>query len=381
MAKEKLGRYGENPHQEAWKDVDEAYEGPTVLAEPLHGKPIGYNNILDAEGALSCALDLYPTPAVAVIKHTNPCGFATGDDLVEAFINAWYGDEISAYGSIVSATGTITEDFVKLLKGKFVEILVAPEFDEGALAWVKKQTANKYKGLRMIQTGSLEDAPEFVEERKVRGGTVSQTADNRLYLCETVGNLLGGPIEMTEPNSGIEYNVGAVTEKKFDSSMKGLVEFAVIAGKNTKSNAIILAYEYGKGKYRVLGMGAGQPNRKDSGEKLALTKAQENLMRQHLRENELDYAMTMDKMIKDPEYNKRMVSEIREYARDILSSEKVVLFSDAFFPKRDGLVAAAELGVKYIVQPGGSKGDESVTQAANEMGVAMCFTGIRHFRH
>ena len=374
-----LGRYGENPHQIAWKQVDESYKGPNVLTEPLHGKPLGYNNLQDANAALEVILNLHNISAVVVMKHKNPCGLATGDNLRETFENAWLGDEISAFGSIVGYSQEVDEDTIKLLSRKFVEVLVAPSYSQDAVKWIKKTKSTG--DLRVIATGPLENPPEFVEEHKIRGGTISQTLDNRLYLCDNFEDLLKSPVALIEQNSGIEYKVGNVTREPFVIGMEGLVRFAIIAGKHTKSNAIILAYEYEIGKYRVLSMGAGQPNRKDSGEKLALTKAQENLMRQYFREQELDYPMTMDRMIRNREYNDELTGRIREYAKRILSSNRVVLFSDAFFPFKDGLVAAAELGIKYIVQPGGSKGDDDVIKAADEYGVSMVFTGIRHFRH
>lgn len=376
--KEKLGRYGENPHQTAWKEIDETYQGPSVL-EPLHGKPLGYNNLQDANTALDILLDLHDRSAVVVMKHKNPCGLATGDNLAEAFTNAWFGDEVSAFGSIVGYSQQVNEDAVKLLSNKFVEVLIAPSYDKEALDWIRSRRTKK--DLRVIATGPLENAPEFIEEHKIRGGTLSQTPDNRLYLCDSIEGLLSKPQEITEPNSGIEYRVGAVTKREFDEDMQGLIEFSIIEGKHTKSNAIILAYEYEKGKYRVLGMGAGQSNRKDSGEKLSLPKAQENLMRQYFREQGLDYPATMDKIIRNSPYRNNLLGIIEEYTKNILSSNKVVLFSDAFFPFRDGLDAAAELGVKYVVQPGGSKQDEEVIRAANQHDVAMIFTGIRHFRH
>ena len=233
----------------------------------------------------------------------------------------------------------------------------------------------------MIATGSLQNTCDFTEKHKIRGGTLSQTQDNKIFLCDNFQKLLITARKITEKNSGIEYLVGAVTEKRFKDGMEGLIDFSIIAGKHTHSNAIILAYEYEKGKYRVLGMGAGQPNRKDSGEKLSLPKAQENLMRQYFKEKGLDYPMVMDKIIRNGEYGINMIERIKKYTNDLISSDKVVLYSDAFFPFRDGLDAAAELGVKYIVQPGGSKNDEEVIKAANEHDVAMIFTGIRHFKH
>ncbi len=376
MSKEKLGRYGENPHQTAWKERDAEYKGPHVLTTPLNGLP-GYNNLQDANAALEVMIDLHDRPAVVIVKHKNPCGLATGSDLGEAFTNAWRGDEISAFGSVVGYSQEVDEDALKLLKGRKVDVLVAPSYADHSLSWIAK---NKHD-LTVIQTGPLKDAPDFVEEHKIRGGALSQTSDNRLYLCARVEDLLSAPRTIHEENSGLEYQVGVVAGGGFPLEMGGLVEFSIIAGKHTKSNAIILAYEYEKGKYRVLGMGAGQPNRKDSGEKLALPKARENLMRQYFREQGLDYAMTVNRMIEDKRYDERIREEVDRYSREILGSKRVVLFSDAFFPFKDGLVAAAELGVKYIVAPGGSKNDDEVIQAAKEFDVHLCFTGIRHFKH
>lgn len=377
--KKKLGRYGENPHQTAYEETDEAYQGPNVFTKPLHGKPLGLNNIEDANTALEILLDLPDKSAVVVMKHKNPCGLATGDNLAEAFTNAWRGDEVSAFGSIVGFSQQVNEEAVKLLSNKFVEVLIAPSYDKEALDWIKSKKTKR--DLRVIATGSLDNPPEFIEEHTIRGGTLSQTQDNRLYLGNSIEDLLSKPQKITEPNSGIEYSVGTVTKREFDEDVQGLIEFSIIEGKHTKSNAIILAYEYEKGKYRVLGMGAGQPNRKDSGEKLALPKAQENLMRQYFREQGLDYPATMHKIIRNDSYRNNFLGTIEEYTKNILSSKNVVLFSDAFFPFRDGLDAVAELGVKYVVQPGGSKNDEEVIRAANQQGIAMIFTGIRHFRH
>ncbi|MBU1975735.1 MAG: hypothetical protein KKG59_05005, partial [Nanoarchaeota archaeon] len=282
MAKRvQLGRYGENPHQTAWSKRNESFKGPTVLNAPLHGSPLGYNNIRDANAALEVILDFPDTPAVAVLKHMNPCGLATGSTLAEAFENAWLGDEISAYGSIIGYSGEVDEQTFKKTIGKFVEVVVAPSYTDGALKWIRGNT--KKSGLRVIPTGSLQRS-RYTEKHTILGGEVSQTSDNRLYLCDSVEELFEAPRELTEPNSGLKYQVGTVTEAQLDSSMAGLVEFSIIAGKHTKSNAIILAYEYEEGKYRMLGMGAGQPNRMDSGEKLALPKANENMMRQFFRE-------------------------------------------------------------------------------------------------
>ncbi len=377
MTRVQLGRYGENPHQKAWSERGEGFAGPTVLNPPLHGKPLGYNNYLDANTALDVMLDLSDRPSAVVIKHQNPL-IAACSSLPEAFKNAWLGDEISAFGSIVGYNQPVDLDTIKLLDGKFVEVVVAPSFADEALAWIKSQSTKT--DLRVIATGPLE-GEETLEERTIRGGRLYQTRDNKLYLCETASQLLNPAQELTEPNSGIKYQVGTVTREEFQSSMEGLIEFAIINGKHAKSNAIVLAYEYAPGQYRTLGLGAGQMNRLDAVRKLAVPKAKENLMRQYFREKGLDYTITMDRIVHDPEYRENLSREINAYTREILTSNRVVLFSDAFFPKRDGLVAAAETGVRYIIAPGGSNKDLDVIAAANQEGVAMIFTGIRHFKH
>ncbi len=374
-----LGRYGENPHQTAWKEVDESYNGPNVLTKILHGKPLGYNNLLDANTALEVMLDFPREPAAVVVKHQNPCGLATGYDLKEAFKNAWFGDEVSAFGSVVGYSQKVGQDVVKLLTNKFVEVLVAPDYDESALTWIKRKKSKK--NLRIIATGNLENPPNVIEKHYIRGGIISQTQNNKICLGDKIDDILTKPKLRIEPKTKIKYKIGCVTKKKIKDNMENLVRFAIIAGKHVKSNAIILAYEYETEKYRLLGIGAGQPNRKDSVEKLVIPKAKENLMRQYFREQSLDYVITMDKIIHDKEYGNKISKEIESYTKNILSSEKVVLFSDAFFPFRDGLVAAAQSGIRYIVQPGGSTMDESIIKTANEYGLAMSFTGIRHFRH
>ncbi|RKX68781.1 hypothetical protein DRP43_05120 [candidate division TA06 bacterium] len=324
-------------------------------------------------------LDFSREPAAVVVKHQNPCGLATGYDLKEAFKNAWFGDEVSAFGSVVGYSQKVGQDVVKLLTNKFVEVLVAPDYDESALTWIKSKKSKK--NLRIIPTGNLENPPNFIEKYYIRGGIISQTQNNKICLGDKIEDILTKPKIITEPKTGTKYKIGCVTKKNFKDNMENLVKFAIIAGKYVKSNAIILAYEYETGKYRLLGIGAGQPNRKDSVEKLAIPKAKENLMRQYFREQSLDYVITMDRIIHDKEYGNKISKEIESYTKNILSSEKVVLFSDAFFPFRDGLVAAAQSGIRYIVQPGGSTMDESIINAANEYGLAMSFTGIRHFRH
>ena len=379
-------RYGENPHQQAHVRRDGDYEGPTVLTDPLHGKPLSYNNILDADAAMRVLLDFADRPSVVVMKHKNPCGLGTGETLGDAFTAAWRGDAVSRYGSIVGYSQEVgEEDIAKTGKG-FVEVVVAPSYTADALAWVRSKP-NKVK-MRLIATGPLEETKSFVGEHVIRGGVISQTSDNRLY-DGTIDDLFGtATVIGRDEKENPQYSQGVATKRKFDVKMKGLVEFGVIASKHTGSNAIVIVYEHAPGQYMMLGMGAGQPNRLDSVVKLSLPKARENLVREFVRKNPGHLpAIGLD--IKAAELHRRLEKgegrhgfhEVEAYLHDTLSSDRVVLASDAFFPKPDGLEAAAMGNIKYVVQPGGSQGDESVIAAADLHRVAMMFTGVRHFRH
>jgi len=393
--REQLGKYGENPHQTAWLVRDEGYEGPTVINQQLHGKPLGKNNLDDANAALEVLLDFADRdPTVVVIKHQNPCGLATGKTLREAFFNAWKGDEVSAFGSIVGFNRPVDAATAQSLEGKFVEVAVAPVWEDAALDWIRANP--KKEGMRVIPTGPLTSTPyEF--QRSVRGGMIIQTSDNLLCLqperkpgdpklVHEYDPLFKVPTTVKGPD-GKDYTVGTVTKGQFPDSpeneqrMGGLIEFGLIASKHVKSNEIVIAYEYREGHYRLLGIGAGQPNRLDSVRKLAVPKARENLMRHYFREQGLDYAMTMDRIIHDPHYATTMQANLAAYEADILRSRKVVLISGAFFPQRDGLDAVGEAGIKYVIQPGGSKKDSDVIKAADDHGIAMAFTGVRHFKH
>ena len=348
-------RYGENSHQGAMFFVDEGSgEASVAAAEILHGKEMSYNNYVDADAALEAVKDLSGQTGVAVIKHTNPCGYATGQTVQEALERAWAGDPISAFGSVIACNSAVNMAFAEFLKGKnfphlgymiqdgklvpqelpskFVEVIIAPEFDEDAF-----ELLSKTKALRLLKTGS----------------TDAMGVEPKTYR-----KIVGGMLEMDRDLSVFE-RFENVTELSFDESKKRLAEFAYKACKHTKSNAIVLCREYRPGFYQVIGMGAGQPNRVDSLRKLAVTKAMENLQ---------------------IEYDRMQSGEAFEsFARKAMG--EMVLASDAFFPFDDTVRAAAEFGIRFIVQPGGSKRDGDSIQACNELGVAMAFTGMRHFRH
>ncbi len=327
-------RYGENPHQTAvlYRDAV-CNEAAIADTEQLHGKEMSYNNYVDGDAALEAVKELAGRPAVAIIKHTNPCGYATGDTLAEALEAAWAGDPVSAFGSVIAATVTVDLAAAEALKGRFVEALIAPDFTPDAVEYLTR----KSKDIRLLRLRKPMAAPApGLHLRQVNGGLLVQDRD--IKLSDT----------WSTPTSAI-----------FPEEMQELAVFGVKACKHVKSNAIVLVRAYKPGSYCILGMGAGQPNRVDSVRKLALTKARENI--------ELLY--------QNGNYGKSPA----EFENEILA--QCVLISDAFFPFPDNIHNAAQGGIRYIVQPGGSKRDEEVIAACDQYGIAMVCTGVRHFRH
>jgi len=330
-------RYGENPHQDAVCYVDaHCAEASIAHTEQLHGKELSYNNYVDGDAALEAVKELSGTPGVAVIKHTNPCGYATGKTLAEAFEAAWQGDTVSAFGSVIAVTQSVDMKTAELLKGRFVEVLIAPDYDADALEFLR----SKSKDLRLLKLKHPMTKPGI-------GGGVSLRQ-------------MGGGLLVQDRDVALASNWFTPTERAFPEDKQRLAEFGVKACKHVKSNAIVLVREYAPGQFAVLGMGAGQPNRIDSLRKLAMTKACENI--QALYGTDKVYGKSPQ------EFQSQMLSE-------------VVLISDAFFPFADTVEIAAQSGIKYIVQPGGSKRDEEVISACDQYGIAMTFTGMRHFRH
>jgi len=321
-------RYGENAHQRAWlyRDAD-SREASIALTEVLHGKPMSYNNYVDGDGALEAVKDLSGKPGVAIIKHTNPCGYATGETPAEAFEAAWSGDPVSAFGSVVAVTEPLDLATAQCLDGRFVEAIIAPAYAPDALDHLTKK-----KNLRILKLTKPMGKPLPRRMLKdVNGGLLVQNVD--VALTET----------WTVP-----------TKAPFDESKKELALFGIAAAKHTKSNAIVLVQEYKPGFFRVLGMGAGQPNRVDALKKLSVSKAVENLRAE------------------TPEITDEQIKQI---------IGECVFVSEAFFPFADSIDAAHEMGAKYVVQPGGSIRDDEVVAACNKHGIAMAFTGMRHFKH
>jgi phosphoribosylaminoimidazolecarboxamide formyltransferase/IMP cyclohydrolase len=300
-------RYGENPHQRAalYKWGGQPAFG-LANAKQLQGKELSYNNIVDAEAAWNLIRE-FDTAACCIIKHTNPCGTATGAELREAYIKAYEADPISAFGSIIALNQTVDADTAIELAKLFVEAIIAPGYRQEAL-----KVLGSKKNLRIIQAGPSESGTGWskYEIKRVSGGILLQDVDRALLGAESRIVTLRKPTE---------------TEHRD-------LHFAWRVAKHVKSNAIVLA-EGG----RTVGVGAGQMSRVDS-VKLSIEKARP-------------------------------------------TAKGAVLGSDAFFPFRDGVDEAAKAGVTAIIQPGGSVRDAEVIQAADEHGMSMIFTGLRHFKH
>jgi phosphoribosylaminoimidazolecarboxamide formyltransferase / IMP cyclohydrolase len=297
-------RYGENPHQQAaFYALPDA--GGIAAAEQLHGKELSYNNLLDTDAAWGMAVEL-DAPCVAIIKHTNPAGFAVADDLETAYVRALEGDPVSAFGGIVAANRTIDAATAARITEVFTEVVIAPGYDVDALGLLTAK-----KNLRILRVPDAERPGPGRQLRSVAGGMLLQDAD-----------------AAEEPWDAWQV----VTRTQPDEHTLADLRFAWIAAKHTKSNAIVLASDG-----QVVGVGAGQMSRVDS-VRLAVERSGD-----------------------------RHVG--------------AVLASDAFFPFRDGPDAAAQAGIRAIVQPGGSVRDDEVIAAADEHRLPMVFTGRRHFRH
>jgi len=312
-------RYGENPHQQA-----ALYRppGPGVgigAARRLHGPELSYNNLLDLSAALGLLLE-FDEPAAVVIKHTNPCGAAVGPDVAAAFERARASDPVSIYGGIVGVARAVEPTLVAALRGILLEILVAPAFAEDAL---RELVATKTK-LRVVE------AP--CDRRGL-----AATGQAGGWARETEIRSILGAYLVQEPDwTDLDPAACKVVSRRepTEAEWAGL-RFAWRVAKHVKSNAIVLA-----SRDQVLGVGAGQMSRVDSA-RLAVMRA-------------------------------------REHGH---STADAVAASDAFFPFRDGLDVVGEAGATAVIHPGGSVRDDEVIRAADERGMAMVLTGLRHFRH
>jgi phosphoribosylaminoimidazolecarboxamide formyltransferase/IMP cyclohydrolase len=323
-------RYGENPHQKALFYRQTGAATNLYDAEFLQGKELSYNNLLDAQAAVE-AVGGCVNAAVSIIKHSNPCGLAEGADLRRAFELAWAGDVVSAFGSVIAFNRAVdleTVTFLDLLAEnkalrKFVEVMIAPDFTPQALEYLQHN-----KNLRVLKYDVANSRTEL-DMRYLGGALLVQDAD--LYEFAT--------LELATEK--ISWDVNADRD---------LIAFGVSATKNIKSNAIAVVRRAEDGYLQLMGMGAGQPNRLNS-IRLAMDKTTENIQRL--------YSPTA--------------------AAKVLAD--CILVSDAFFPFEDNVEAAADFGIRRLVQPGGSIRDKHIIDKCHDLGIAMAFTKMRHFKH
>ena len=309
-------RYGENPHQSAaFYRIGQSRPG-VATARQLQGKELSYNNYGDADAALELVAE-FGLPAVAIVKHANPCGVAIGATLHEAWDKALACDPVSAFGGIVALNRCLDGSTAEAIARLLIEVVIVPEADEAARAILARKT-----GLRLLVTGEMPDpAGTGRSFRAVAGGMLVQERDR--------------------VSAGRKW-LRTVTRREPSETEIADLLFAEIVAKHVKSNAIVFA----RGGATV-GIGAGQMSRVDS-VRIAAAKAAEGGKSAGLAQS---------------------------------PTVGSVLASDAFFPFADGLEAAVEAGVTAVIQPGGSVRDTEVIAAADAAGIAMVFTGIRHFRH
>jgi len=306
-------RYGENPHQKAALYVDGSGRG-VAAAKQLQGKELSYNNLVDLDACweLVGEFDAAEEAAVAIIKHTNPCGAATGATVVEAYQRALECDPVSAFGSVIGVNSTVDAEAAEEIAKLFVEAIIAPSFTPEAVA----RFAAK-KNLRLLEIAPRHDEAGRPARalKQVSGGFLMQDAD-RVSIAKA--------------------DLKVATKRQPTAEEMRALRFAWIVCKHVKSNAIVYARS-NQGHGQTVGIGAGQMSRVDAARFGAM--------------------------------------------KAILPLAGTVAASDAFFPFPDGLEAVAAAGATAIIQPGGSVRDAEVIEAANRLGVAMVFTGIRHFRH
>ncbi|TMM53013.1 bifunctional phosphoribosylaminoimidazolecarboxamide formyltransferase/IMP cyclohydrolase [Sulfitobacter sabulilitoris] len=312
-------RYGENPHQQAAFYTDGSDRPGVATARQHQGKELSYNNINDTDAAFELVSEFDPAqgPACAIIKHANPCGVARGDTLAQAYARAFDCDRTSAFGGIIALNQPLDGATAEEIGQIFTEVVIAPGADDDARALFARK-----KNLRLLTTDGLADPTvAALAVRQVSGGYLVQDRDV-------------GRVARTDPR--------VVTRRQpTDQEMSDML-FAWTVAKHVKSNAIIYVKDGA-----TVGVGAGQMSRVDS-TRIAARKAQD-----------MAEAMGLPAPL----------------------THGSVVASDAFFPFADGLITAAEAGATALIQPGGSMRDDEVIAAADEAGLAMVFTGMRHFRH
>jgi phosphoribosylaminoimidazolecarboxamide formyltransferase/IMP cyclohydrolase len=313
-------RYGENPHQQAafYALPGDARPG-VATARQLQGKELSYNNINDTDAAFECVSE-FDEPAVAIIKHANPCGVAIGATPLEAYRRALACDPVSAFGGIIAFNRTLDAETAEAFLGLLTEVVIAPAIDEAALSVLARKSQ-----IRVLATGGMPDpAAPGMSFRSVSGGFLMQHRD-------------AGRVEPAA--------LRIVTKREpSEAELKDLL-FAFRVAKHVKSNAIV----YAKNSATV-GIGAGQPSRLDSARFAAVKGADAG-------------------------------KAARGGADGPSPTLGSVVASDAYFPFADGMLAAADVGATAVIQPGGSIKDREVIAAADARGLAMVFTNMRHFRH
>jgi len=312
-------RYGENPHQSAafYRGTQQPF-GVTT-ARQLQGKQLSYNNINDTDAAFECVAEFDParTAACVIVKHANPCGVAEGGSLLDAYRKALACDPVSAFGGIVALNRTLDADAARAITEILTEVIIAPDATDEAVAIVAAR-----RNLRLLLAGGLPDprAPGLTM-KTVAGGFLVQSRDNAV-----ADELQLRPVTRRAP-----------TAQEIDD-----LRFAFRVAKHVKSNTIVYARDRA-----TVGIGAGQMSRVDAA-RIAARKAEDAA-----RDAGLSAPLTRGS----------------------------VVASDAFFPFADGLLVAIEAGATAVIQPGGSVRDDEVIKAADDHGIAMVFTGVRHFRH
>jgi phosphoribosylaminoimidazolecarboxamide formyltransferase/IMP cyclohydrolase len=316
-------RYGENPHQSA-----AFYRTPNprfgvATARQLQGKQLSYNNLNDTDAAYECVAEFDPsvTAACAIIKHANPCGVAAGESLLDAYRKALACDPVSAFGGIVALNRPLDADAARAITEIFTEVIIAPQASEEAIAIIGAR-----KGLRLLLADGVPDPrAQGMTVKSVAGGLLVQSRDNA--VVDAMG-------------------LTTVTRRAPTAQERDDLRFAFRVAKHVKSNAIVYA-RHGA----TVGIGAGQMSRVDAA-RIAAHKARDAALAAGL-----------------------------QTGHTVPATHGSVVASDAFFPFADGLLVAIEAGATAVIQPGGSVRDDEVIAAADQHGIAMVFTGTRHFRH
>ncbi|MHB1290256.1 bifunctional phosphoribosylaminoimidazolecarboxamide formyltransferase/IMP cyclohydrolase, partial [Georgenia sp.] len=327
-------RYGENPHQRAALYTGEGETTGIANAEQLHGKAMSYNNYVDADAAVRAAYD-HAGPAVAVIKHANPCGIATGTDIADAHRKAHACDPVSAYGGVVAANRPVTAAMAEQVAPVFTEVVCAPAFEPAAL-----EILSRKKNVRLLV---VDPGPRTgTDLRPITGGVLAQDRD----AVDAPG----------DTPTGWTLAAGPAADERTLADLT----FAWRAVRAARSNAILLAHDGAS-----VGVGMGQVNRVDSC-RLAVERA-----------NTLGAPVTSEVVGAGGAENADDAARAGAPER----ARGAVAASDAFFPFADGLQVLIDAGVRAVVHPGGSIRDAEVIAAANAAGITMYFTGTRHFAH